>query len=126
MALQADSNSIAGAPILSGFSPLNVGSHDAPNLTLPGKLDGTIKNLRIYSRLMLATEIRQNAFNVCQTLSNSSNLVFWAALNSAKDNLVKDMVSMKDGELSGFTWSPFLGVFPEHRLPTTYQYNSLN
>ena len=47
-------------------------------------------------------------------------------MNDGKDNLVKDMITRNMGVLTGFTWQPFAGVFPLHRLPTVYQYNSLN
>jgi RHS repeat-associated protein len=111
---------------LSGSSPLIVGSHNAPNLTLPGKLRGTLKNLRVYNRLLSPDELRQNAFNACQLASNSSNLLFWSPLNNATNNFVPEQIAKQDGVLTGFTWLAANGKFPDHHLPTTYQYNSLN
>lgn len=124
--LLASVNDLTDSLTLSGSAPLIAGSHDAAHLSLPGKLRGTIKNLRIYDRLLSGNEIRQNAFNFCQTPSSQSGLLFWSAMNDGKDNLVKDMITRNMGVLTGFTWQPFAGVFPLHRLPTVYQYNSLN
>jgi RHS repeat-associated protein len=107
-------------------SNLIVGSYTSFTLPAPGKLRGTIKNLRIYDRLLAANELRQNAFNACQVPSNSSGLLFWSALNSATNNLVPEQITRQDGVLTGFTWTATNGKFPNHRLPTTYQYNSLN
>jgi len=47
-------------------------------------------------------------------------------MNNAAGNQVKDLISQKFGTLTGFIWQPFDGVFPPHRLPTIYTYNSLN
>jgi len=126
VALQLTSNDIGSASILSGDTTLLVATHNAAHLALPGKLRGTIKNLRIYNRLLAASEIRQNAYNPCQLPVSKDGLLFWSAMNNAASNQVKDLISQKYGTLTGFTWQPFNGVFPVHRLPTTYAYNSLN
>jgi len=124
--LLASVNDLTDSLTLSGSAPLIAGSHSAAHLSLPGKLRGSIKNLRIYDRLLSGNEIRQNAFNFCQTPSNQSGLLFWSAMNDATGNQVKDMITRSTGVLTGFTWAAFAGVFPLHRLPTVYQYNSLN
>ncbi|WP_207516014.1 RHS repeat-associated core domain-containing protein [Longitalea luteola] len=125
VALQFTVNDLDSASRFGGTASLVAGSHNAPHLTVPGKLQGTIKNLRIYNRVLLASEIRQNTYNYCQTPANNNGLLFWSAMNNAKGNLVRDLVTQQDGTLAGFTWLPFEGVFPEHRLPTVYTYNSL-
>jgi len=121
-------NNLSGllVPGMSGTSPLIVGSHDASHLSLSGMLRGTIKNLRIYNRQLATDELRQNAFNVCQTPSNGSGLLFWSALNDATSDSVTEMINRTKGILSGFTWTATEGKFPAHRLTTTYHYNSLN
>lgn len=125
VALQFTVNDLDSASKLAGAASLIAGSHNAPHLTLPGKLQGTIKNLRIYNRVLFPSEIRQNTYNYCQTPANSNGLLFWSPMNNATGNLVRDLVTQQDGTLTGFTWLPFNGVFPAHRLPTVYTYNSL-
>ena len=105
---------------------LIVGSHSAPHLAQPGKLQGTVKNLRIYNRVLTIGEIRQNAFDNCQLPSSNNGLLFWAPMNNAADNIVQDLVAKRNGTLTGFTWTPFTGVYNDHKLVTTYAYNSLN
>ncbi|MFC0773043.1 LamG-like jellyroll fold domain-containing protein [Terrimonas alba] len=124
--LTASVNDLTDSLTLSGSAPLIAGSHSAAHLTLPGKLRGSIKNLRIYDRLLSSNEMRQNAFNFCQTPSSQAGLLFWSAMNDAAGNLVPEMITRSTGVLTGFTWQPFAGVFPDHGLPTVYQYNSLN
>jgi RHS repeat-associated protein len=126
VALQFTVNDLDSASRFAGTASLMVGSHNAPHATVPGKLQGTIKNLRVYNRVLAASEIRQNTYNYCQTPASTSGLLFWSAMNNATNNLVRDMITQQNGVLAGFTWQPFNGVFPPHRLPTTYAYNSLN
>ncbi len=85
-----------------------------------------VVGLSLYDRLLFSNEIRQNAFNFCQTPSSESGLLFWSAMNDATGNLVPDMITRSTGVLTGVSWLPFAGVFPGHGLPTVYQYNSLN
>lgn len=126
VALQFTVNDLDSASRFAGSASLMVGSHNTPHLTVPGKLQGTIKNLRIYNRLLSASEIRQNTYNYCQTPARTNGLLFWSAMNNAANNQVRDLVTQQNGVLTGFTWLPFNGVFPAHRLPTTYAYNSMN
>ncbi len=123
-ALQFVINDLNSAEIYSGDGNLIVGAHDADQLPMPGKIRGSIKNLRIYNRVLAASEIRQNSFNNCQLPVNKGGLVFWSPMNAADSNKVKDFISQNYGLLTGFTWEPFSGVFPRHRLPTVYEYNS--
>lgn len=67
VALDYTVNDLDRAVRLAGTGSFMVGSHNAPHLTVPGKLQGTIKNLRVYNRLLSASEIRQNTYNYCQT-----------------------------------------------------------
>jgi RHS repeat-associated protein len=125
IAISYTSNTIAQATTQLGDS-LMVGSFHAAHLTLPGKLRGAIKNLRIYNRLLSADEMRQNAFNVCQLPTQQSGLIFWSAMNNATNNNVRDFISQKDGRLTDITWQLYTPLVPTHRLVTTYQYNSFN
>jgi hypothetical protein len=86
---------------------------------------GTIKNVRIYNRLLSLTEITQNAFSLCQLPVSTNGLVLWSAMNSATGNVVPTIVG-SSGDLYNTSWQAFAGVYPQHNLPTTYQYNSLN
>lgn len=125
VALQYTLNELDSAVILAGTASLITGSHNAPHFATPAGLQGTIKNLRIYNRLLLPGEIRQITYNNCQLPVNQNGLLFWSAMNDATNNLVRDLITRQNGVLTGFTWEPFAGVFPKHRLPTTYQFNSL-
>ena len=125
VALQYTLNELDSSTILAGTASLIVGAHNAPHFTTLPKLQGTIKNLRVYNRLLLPAEIRQITYNNCQLPVSTNGLLFWSAMNDATNNLVKDLVTRQNGVLTGFTWMPFAGVFPGHRLPSTYQYNSL-
>jgi RHS repeat-associated protein len=126
IALEYTTNDITAITDFSNAAPLIIASHSAPNLTLPGRLNGTIKNFRIYNRLASAAELRQNAFAYCQLPTVNSGLIFWSPMNTATGNQVPELYNQQAGTLTGFTWQPFNGVFPEHTLPTTYAYNSLN
>lgn len=118
-------NRFDSAVIHAGNAPLVLAAHVAPHLPVPGKLQGTIKNLRLYNRIMGVSEIRQNAYNNCQLPVRQQGLAFWSAMNDATNNLVSDVITRQSGQLTGFTWQPFAGVFPKHVLPSFYQYNSL-
>ena len=111
---------------LFGVSLLIAGCRHTEHLNLPARLWGSIRNLCIFDRQLSTKEIMKNAFNFCQTPASESGLLFWSAMNDAANNEVKDLIKRSVGELSGFTWEPFAGVFPDHGLPTVYQYNSLN
>jgi RHS repeat-associated protein len=126
IAFNYTANNLSNATAFSGDSSFIVGSHNAGHLYLPGKLRGTVKNLRVYNRLLGADELRQNAFNPCQLASNPTGILFWSAMNNADSNKVLDLFAKTKGILTGFTWSPFAGVFNPHRLPSTYHYNSLD
>ncbi|MEQ1676014.1 MAG: DUF6443 domain-containing protein, partial [Chitinophagaceae bacterium] len=120
------SSSLAINDIVDTPAPLIVGSHDLQSYVLFGQLDGTFKNLRVYNRLLLPGELRQNSFNPCQLPVNESNLVFWSPMNTAPNNDVPEVIQGITGDLSGFTWQSSINTSPEHRLVTTYHYNSLN
>lgn len=115
----ADLDRSIAPPLYLGYNLQNPG-------TQQGHLNGTIKNIRTYNRLLNQKEIRQNAFNACQNPANSTGLTLWAPVNNAADNTVKDIAVNNNGTLTGFTWTPYNGVFPAHTLPTNYQYNTLN
>src|SRR6185295_13011046 len=101
---------------LSGSAPLIAGSHDASDIPLPGRLVGTLKNLRVYNRLLSADELRQNAFNACQLPSNSSGLLFWSPMTDATNDTVPELITRAPGVLTGFTWTALPGIFPQHGL----------
>ena len=126
IAMQYVSNNISDADVFSGDTALIAASHNSTNIPLAGKLRGTLKNLRIYNRLLSADELRQNSFDACQLPADKTGLLFWSALNDATGNVVPEYINRLSGNLTGFTWSAATGVFPGHGLPTTYQYNSLN
>lgn len=126
VAMQVTANRLDSAVEFGNLPALVVGTHYAAHLPMPGKIRGTVKNLRLYNRLLETAEVRQNAYNNCQLPVNQNGLIFWSPMNDATNNLVKDLVSQQNGQLTGFTWQPFAGVFPKHKLPTTYQYNSFN
>ncbi|MGV3768134.1 MAG: RHS repeat-associated core domain-containing protein [Chitinophagaceae bacterium] len=126
VAMQLTANDLYFASVLSGSAPLVIGGENAAHFPDGNALTGTIRNLRIYQRQLPVTEIRQNAFNSCQTPASSAALVFWAPLNSGLNNTVPELITKQSGTLTGFSWAPFLGFFPDHALPTVYEYNSLN
>lgn len=124
--LETVENDLQLSTSVSGGGQLIVGAHLAEFLELPGKLTGSIKNLRMYNRPLSSMEIRQNVFSYCQTPANSTGLKFWAPMDAAYDDKVRDFVNSKDGALFGIEWEPYPAVYPDHGLPTKYEYNSLN
>lgn len=120
-------NTIGLGDLDRGVTPALYIGYDVQNLgSQQGHLNGTLKNVRTYNRLLNLKEIRQNAFNLCQNPTDVTGLTLWAPLNNAPDNIVKDLALNNNGTLAGFTWTPYNGVFPAHTLPTNYEYNSLN
>jgi hypothetical protein len=85
---------------------------------LPENLS-TVKHLRIYNRLMLPTEIANNYSNGCFAPSET-NYVWWGRFNIPAPGSETTIGPGSTTEAND------LRVFPAHRLPTLYTYNSLN
>lgn len=105
--------------------------------TLQFLMSGNLKHLRIYKRAVPHAELRQNYFDYCGNPSNSIAMVFWETFNESVwasgpytgYSYVYDRVFNAPGIALGSAQSfEFAGggLVPEHRLATTYQYNSLN
>ena len=100
-------------------------------------ISGSMKHLRIYKRAVSQTELRQNYFDYCGSPSNSNSMVFWETFNegvwasgpSPGLSYVYDRIFNVPGYAGGSAQSfetSAGSLVPEHRLVTTYQYNSLN
>jgi len=96
---------------------------------------GKLRHVRIYTRALPATEIRQNYMDFCGNPSNVNGMVFWEVFTegqftvSGGNNYVYDRVFNAAGQKSGTIAFETAGnntLVPLHRLYTLYQYNSLN
>ncbi len=130
-------NPIALYPQSSGFS---YGSNINPSAGATFKIggsaipsgsthfNGSIKQVRLYKRALLLSEIRQNYFSVCQSPVSASSLAFWSAMNEGSgritDMLRADTANYANGVLAWI--SNRMAVYPAHNLVTTYKYNSFN
>lgn len=117
-----------GAGMVCYSSGMRIGASADTSHTAGQKVNGIIKNIRIYNRFLPVTEVRQNAFNACQLPANTAGLHLWAPLTKIiNGNTIENLQNAKaPGRLTGGTWEPHNGIFPDHKLTTNYQYNSLN
>jgi RHS repeat-associated protein len=79
----------------------------------------TLKHLRLYSRLMDASEIYKNVHDPYFRPSNDVTM-YWFRANIPEPGSVTTIGTLNTDE---FLFKP---VFPQHRMPTTYTYNSTN
>lgn len=96
---------------------------------------GQLRHLRVYTRALTATEVRQNHTNHCGSPANATSLVFWEPFTeglftaSGGNDYVYERIYNAAGQKSGtiaFETAGSTTLVPAHRLVTTYQYNSLN
>lgn len=111
--------------------PLSVTNTDASSLVIgaaAGGLVGSIKQVRLYNRALPAAEIRNNAFNTCLVPQNEGQLVVWLPLNkeetagTSKDR-VNQYATINTNTVFSNAYQP---VYPVHKLPAHYYYNSLD
>ena len=92
-------------------------------------MNGSIKQFRWYQRVLGIAEIQQNAFNNCFGASSLTGIACNLPLNEGTGNLVEDKATYTIGAPSSgnAAWLNYVtGIYPNHKLPTTYQYNSYN
>lgn len=95
--------------------------------SMQDKFRGSIKQVRLYGRVLSPGEIRRNADDYCMQPSNRSDLRLWAPMDSAVGNIVMNVINQEKGSLNGILWTPAIpALYPKHSLPTNYVYNSLN
>ncbi|MEO6315863.1 MAG: RHS repeat-associated core domain-containing protein [Chitinophagaceae bacterium] len=111
--------------------PLTVNNSSAADLVIGSQgngLHGSIKQVRIYNRALPVAEVRSNAYNACLVPQSEGNLVLWLPLN--KETVVAgslDRINQLPTVNAGTVFSDlYQPVYPNHRLPTHYYYNSLN
>ncbi|WP_439697096.1 RHS repeat-associated core domain-containing protein [Mucilaginibacter sp. AW1-7] len=80
---------------------------------------GTLKHLRMYNRIMDSAEVYHNATNP-YFLPTNDTAMYWYRANIPDPNSVTSIDNLNTDE---FAYAP---VFPNHRMPTTYAYNSTN
>ncbi|MEP6749222.1 MAG: hypothetical protein ABJB86_15920, partial [Bacteroidota bacterium] len=115
----------------STIVPLNVSNTTAANLVIGAAnngLSGSIKQVRLYNRALPATEIRNNAFNTCLVPQSEGQLVLWLPLNKEETSgvsidHVNQLTTVNSNTVFSSAYQP---VYPVHKLPTHYYYNSLN
>jgi RHS repeat-associated protein len=89
---------------------------------------GSIKQVRLYNRLLTASEIRNNAFNTCLTPQSEGNLVLWLPLNREETvgSSLDRMNQYATTNVNTVFTTLYQPVYPPHKMPTHYYYNSLN
>ena len=111
--------------------PLTVNNTTAANLVIGAAgngLNGSIKQVRIYNRALAAAEIRNNAFNTCLVPQSEGSLVIWLPLNKEASiatslDRINQLTTANTGTVFSSLYQP---VYPTHKLPTHYYYNTLN
>jgi len=111
--------------------PLTVNNTSAANLVVGNSsngLNGSIKQVRIYNRALPAAEIRNNAYNTCLVPQSEGNLVIWLPLNKEETagvslDRINQYTTVNVATAFSNLYQP---VYPTHKLPTHYYYNSLN
>lgn len=111
--------------------PLSVSNTNAANLVVGAAgsgLTGSIKQVRIYNRALPPGEIRNNAFNTCLVPQSEGQLVLWLPLNKEETagvstDRINQLTTANRQTVFSNAYQP---VFPVHKLPTHYYYNSLN
>ncbi|MFT3935472.1 MAG: RHS repeat-associated core domain-containing protein [Chitinophagaceae bacterium] len=111
--------------------PLNVNNTNAADLVIGATsagLQGSIKQVRLYNRALPYTEVRANAFNTCLVPQSEGQLVLWLPLNREETvNTSIDRINQFTTLNNGTNFSSaFQPVYPTHKMPTHYYYNSLN
>lgn len=109
---------------------LSVNNSNAADIMIGGVSDGlagSIKQVRLYNRALTATEIRSNAFNTCLMPGNEGQLVAWLPLNKETAvgqsiDRVSQLITANSNTVFSSNYQP---VYPAHKLPTHYYYNSL-
>ncbi len=92
-------------------------------------MNGSIKQFRWYHRELSSTEILQCAFNNCLTPASLTGIVSNLPLNEGTGNFIEDKATYTVGTTSSgnASWQNYLtGLYPNHKLPTVYLYNSYN
>ncbi|HEY8387549.1 MAG TPA: LamG-like jellyroll fold domain-containing protein, partial [Parasegetibacter sp.] len=92
-------------------------------------LNGGIKHFRMYTRMLGQAEIVQNAFNSCLIPASTSGLCCNIPFYEGTGNSPRDYIADLSGIVSSGSvpWANYVAPFyPEHKLPTVYEYNSLN
>jgi RHS repeat-associated protein len=107
--------SVSGAPYAG--CGLNIGPGGLAT-NVPDNFS-TLKHLRMYNRFMDSAEVYHNASNP-YFLPTNDTAMYWYRTNIPDPNSVTSIDNLNTDE---FTYAP---VFPNHRLPTTYAYNSTN
>lgn len=115
----------------STVSPLTVNNPVDANLIIGSSsagLSGSIKQVRVYNRALPASEIRNNAFNTCLVPQSEGKLVIWLPLNKEETAGVSiDRINQYNTANVNTVFSNlFQPVYPVHKLPTHYYYNTLN
>ena len=111
--------------------PLTLNNIAAANLVIGASsngLIGSIKQLRLYKRLLPTGEIQSNAFNSCLVPQSEGQLVLWLPLNKeetqgASVDRVSQLSTVNNNTVFSSIYQP---VYPAHKMPTHYYYNSLN
>jgi len=83
----------------------------------------SLKHLRLYNKLLSASEIAANAGVPCLSLSApalANNLQYWGRFNIPDPSAT---TTIGDGSTTESQYAP---VYPSHTLPTSYAYQSLN
>ena len=92
-------------------------------------MSGSLKQFRLYHRLLTPAEVLQNAYNNCLLPTSTAGLVSHIPIYEGQGSFAEDKVTLNSGPVvgGGPTWTNYIsGVYPNHRFPTTYEYNSLN
>ncbi|WP_121356786.1 RHS repeat domain-containing protein [Flavisolibacter nicotianae] len=95
----------------------------------PVEVDATnlgVKQFRLYNRALTNSEVVQNAFSGCLLPASEVGLKAWLPLTSLPITDLTDPVVNASAENDISVGSGLGPVFPDHGLPTTYTYNSLN
>jgi RHS repeat-associated protein len=85
-----------------------------------------LKQFRLYNRALTNPEVVQNAFSSCLLPASEVGLKAWLPLTSLTITDLTDPVISASTLNEVSVGTGLAPVFPEHGLPTTYVYNSLN
>ncbi|HUC83311.1 MAG TPA: RHS repeat-associated core domain-containing protein [Flavisolibacter sp.] len=120
-------------PVAVGMWGFNLGKaytwNGIDSVWTPEALDASnlsLKQLRIYEGMLSPSQIMQNAFSNCLLPASQTGLRTWLPLNelSVKDFTTPYTEYSRSGDV--ISGSDIYPIYPHHRLPTTYVYNSLN
>lgn len=82
-------------PLIINFPSEDVHSHNFP---------GTIRNLRIYNRVLSEYEIQQNYYATDEKEVITTDLISWWKMNEGQGNITEDHVGLNNGTIHGATW----------------------